>query len=289
MEINRAKERYCPCCSTVKEKSKFYPSPIATNEYLPYCKECVGKKYRAASQALDSKWGAFWCVCMEMGVPMFREKFQLLKAQYDGFDGKGRRPEPFGLYLALLKDGGVQYRGIFDSDMQLSEFVDLGIEQSPEEPTQKDMDAQRKQWDKVWGKDYDDEDCQRLDEYFEGYTNDIPEMDVGMTLRYRDLCKAELRKFKGDDDKGQTTKEIVDLMKLLKISDFSSAADKSDSRIAFEKLIAMIETTKPSECEDITKYVDMCGHEKDRAEDMRCLRNAIAGSRDYPDVPRDER
>ena len=289
MEINRAKERYCPCCSTVKEKSKFYPSPIAANEYLPYCKECVGKKYRAASQALDSKWGALWCVCMEMGVPLLREKFNLLKAQYDGLDGKGRRPEPFGLYLALLKDGGVQYRGIFDSDMQLSEFVDLGIEQSPEEPTQKDMDAQRKQWDKVWRKDFDDEDCQRLDEYFDGYTNDIPEMDVGMTLRYRDLCKAELRKFKGDDDKGQTTKEIVDLMKLLKISDFSSAADKSDSRIAFEKLIAMIETTKPAECEDITKYVDMCGHEKDRAEDMRCLRNAIAGSRDYPDIPRDER
>ena len=128
MEINRAKERYCPCCSTVKEKSKFYPSPIAANEYLPYCKECVGKKYRAASQALDSKWGALWCVCMEMGVPLLREKFNLLKAQYDGFDGKGRRPEPFGLYLALLKDGGVQYRGIFDGDMQLSEFVDLGIE-----------------------------------------------------------------------------------------------------------------------------------------------------------------
>ena len=156
MEINRAKERYCPRCSTVKEKSKFYPSPIVANEYLPYCKECVGKKYRAASQALDSKWGALWCVCMEMGVPLLREKFNLLKAQYDGLDGKGRRPEPFGLYLALLKDGGVQYRGIFDGDMQLSEFVDLGIEQSPEEPTQKDMDAQRKQWDKVWGKDYDD-------------------------------------------------------------------------------------------------------------------------------------
>ena len=287
MEINRAKERYCPCCSTVKEKSKFYPSPIVANEYLPYCKECVGKKYRAASQALDSKWGALWCVCMEMGVPLLREKFNLLKAQYDGLDGKGRRPEPFGLYLALLKDGGVQYRGIFDSDMQLSEFVDLGIEQSPEEPTQKDMDAQRKQWDKVWGKDYDDEDCQRLDEYFEEYTQDLFEMDMAMTMRYRDLCRAELKQFKGEGDK-DTFNQIKTLMSMLKLDDFKDNK-QSETEKFIERMAFTIENTKPAECEDLEKYKDFSGFGKTWEGLMRCLKNLVGGSRDYPDIPREER
>lgn len=286
MEINRAKERYCPCCSTVKEKSKFYPSPIATNEYLPYCKECVGKKYRAASQALDSKWGALWCVCMEMGVPLLREKFNLLKAQYDGLDGKGRRPEPFGLYLALLKDGGVQYRGIFDGDMQLSEFVDLGIEQSLEEPTQKDMDAQRKQWDKVWGKDYDDEDCQRLDEYFEDYTQDLFEMDMAMTMRYRDLCRAELKQFKGEGDK-DTFNQIKTLMSMLKLDDFKDNK-QSETEKFIERMAFTIENTKPAECEDLEKYKDFSGFGKTWDGLMRCLRNLVGGSRDYPQIPREE-
>lgn len=286
MEINRAKERYCPCCSTVKEKSKFYPSPIAANEYLPYCKECVGKKYRAASQALDSKWGALWCVCMEMGVPLLREKFNLLKAQYDGLDGKGRRPEPFGLYLALLKDGGVQYRGIFDGDMQLSEFVDLGIEQSPEEPTQKDMDAQRKQWDKVWGKDYDDEDCQRLDEYFEDYTQDLFEMDMAMTMRYRDLCRAELKQFKGEGDK-DTFNQIKTLMSMLKLDDFKDNK-QSETEKFIERMAFTIENTKPAECEDLEKYKDFSGFGKTWDGLMRCLKNLVGGSRDYPQIPREE-
>ena len=287
MEINRAKERYCPCCSTVKEKSKFYPSPIATNEYLPYCKECVGKKYRAASQALDSKWGALWCICMEMGVPLLRDKFNLLKAQYDGLDGKGRRPEPFGLYLALLKDGGVQYRGIFDSDMQLSEFVDLGIEQSPEEPTQKDMDAQRKQWDRVWGKDYDNEDCQRLDEYFEDYTQDLFEMDMAMTMRYRDLCRAELKQFKGEGDK-DTFNQIKTLMSMLKLDDFKDNK-QSETEKFIERMAFTIENTKPAECEDLEKYKDFSGFGKTWDGLMRCLKNLVGGSRDYPDIPREER
>lgn len=287
MEINRAKERYCPCCSTVKEKSKFYPSPIASGEFLPYCRECAGKKFRAAAQALDSKWGALWCICMEMGVPLFREKFQLLKAQYDGLDGKGRRPEPFGLYLSLLKDGGVQYRGIFDSDMQLSEFVDLGIEQSPEEPTQKDMDAQRKQWDKVWGKDYDDEDCQRLDEYFENYTQDFFEMDMAMTMRYRDLCRAELKQFKGEGDK-DTFNQIRTLMSMLKLDDFKDNK-QSETEKFIERMAFTIENTKPAECEDLEKYKDFSGFGKTWDGLMRCLKNLVGGSRDYPDIPREER
>ena len=288
MEINRAKERYCPCCSAVKEKSKFYPSPIATNEYLPYCKECVGKKYRAAAQALDSKWGALWCICMEMGVPMLRDKFNLLKAQFDLFDGKGRRPEPCGMYLTLLRDAGIQYRGIFDSDMQLSDFVDLSVQQVADEPTQKDLDEKRKQWDRVWGAQYkDDDDCEWLDEQFEKYTMDILELEPAQETLYRDLCRALLERFKGNMDK-VVFDQIKTLMSMLKLDDFKDNK-QSEKEKFIERMAFTIKNTKPAECEDLEKYKDFSGFGKTWDGLMRCLKNLVGGSRDYPDIPREER
>ena len=288
MEISRAKERYCRCCSTVKEKSKFYPSPIMANEYLPYCRECVGKKYRAAAQVLDSKWGALWCICMEMGVPMLRDKFNLLKAQFDLFDGKGRRPEPFGMYLTLLRDAGIQYRGIFDSDMQLSDFVDLGVQQVADEPTQKDLDEKRKRWDRVWGAQYkDDDDCEWLDEQFEKYTMDILELEPAQETLYRDLCRALLERFKGNMDK-VVFDQIKTLMSMLKLDDFKDNK-QSETEKFIERMAFTIENTKPAECEDLEKYKDFSGFGKTWDGLMRCLKDLVGGSREYPDIPREER
>ena len=287
MEINRAKERYCPRCSTVKEKSKFYPSPIMANEYLPYCRECVGKKYRAAAQVLDSKWGALWCICMVMGVPMLRDKFNLLKAQFDLFDGKGRRPEPFGMYLTLLRDAGIQYRGIFDSDMQLSDFVDLSVQQVADEPTQKDLDEKRKRWDRVWGAQYkDDDDCEWLDEQFEKYTMDILELEPAQETLYRDLCRALLERFKGNMDK-VVFDQIKTLMSMLKLDDFKDNK-QSETEKFIERMAFTIENTKPAECEELEKYKDFSGFGKTWDGLMRCLKNLVGGSRDYPQIPREE-
>ena len=287
MEYNRAKERLCGCCQKPKDKQTFHSNPIKVG-YMYMCKECCTAKFKDALAATGNEGAALWAVCMANDLPLVREIYDAAIEQLKQVPaGAGRKPNIFLTYIALLKDSDKQYNGCYDSDMQLSDFIHISTDE--EIAAAERSDAELAQQRKIWGVGFDDEDYERLDDYFDGYTADIPDMDVGMTLRYRDLCKAELRKFKGDDEKGQTTKEITDLMKLLKISDFANAADKSDSRIAFEKLIAMIETTKPAECEDLKKYVDICGHEKDRAEDMRCLRNAIAGTRDYPDVPRDER
>lgn len=291
MEYNRAKERLCGCCQKPKDKQTFHSNPIKVG-YMYMCKECCTNKFKEALTATGNEGAALWATCMANDLPVVREIYDATVEQLkQTLAGVGRKPNIFLTYIALLKDCDKQYNGCYDSDMQLGDFIHIGTDEEIADAERSDAELaqQRKIWAKIWGVGFDDEDYERLDGYFDGYTADIPDMDVGMTLRYRDLCKAELRKFKGDDEKGQTTKEITDLMKLLKISDFANAADKSDSRIAFEKLIAMIETTKPAECEDLKKYVDMCGHEKDRAEDMRCLRNAIAGTRDYHDIPRDER
>lgn len=291
MEYNRTKERLCGCCQKPKDKQTFYSNPIKPG-YMYMCKECCTTKFKDALAATGNEGAALWAVCMANDLPMIREIYEATIEQLKQVPmGAGRKPSLFLTYVALLKDCGKKYSGCYDSDMQLGDFIHIGTDDEIADAENRDADIveQRKVWAKTWGADFEDEDYEQLDDYFDGYTADIPDMDVGMMLRYRDLCKAELRKFKGDDEKGQTTKEITDLMKLLKIADFANAADKSDSRIAFEKVTAMIETSKPAECEDLQKFIDLCGYEKDRAEDMRCLQNAIAESRLYPDIPRSEK
>lgn len=286
MEINRAKERMCPACSKIKDKTKFYPNPNKAGEYLPYCRECTSFKFRAAEENLNSKWAALWCVCMEMGVPLFKDKFEAIRNQYESYSGVGRRPEPFSMYLAMLKDAGVKYKGIFESDMQLSDFVDLNIGDNDGEISQKDLDAQRKEWDRVWGSSYNNEQCERLDNYYAAYTDSLEQMDAGRMLRYRDLCKAELRKFEGEDSK-DVTDEILKLMKLLKIDSFETQ-EKSDMDRFIDRLIWKIEETEPSEEEDESKYKDVAGFENSFTHIMRCMQNLLTGTKNYPKIPRAE-
>lgn len=286
MEINRVKERMCPCCSRIKDKTKFYPNPVKPGEYLAYCRECTSIKFRTAEANLDSKWAALWCVCMEMGVPLFKDKFEALKNQYESYSGSGRRPEPFSMYVAMLKDAQVQYKGIFESDMQLSDFVDLNIGQDDGEISQKDLDAQRKEWDRIWGSSYNNEQCERLDNYYTAYTESLEQMDAGRMLRYRDLCKAELRKFEGDNGK-EVTEEILKLMKLLNIDSFESQ-EKSDMDRFIDRLIWKIEETEPAEEEDESKYKDIAGFENSFTHIMRCMQNLLTGTKNYPKIPRAE-
>lgn len=286
MEINRVKERMCPCCSRIKDKTKFYPNPMKSGEYLPYCRECTSIKFRTAEANLDSKWAALWCVCMEMGVPLFKDKFEALRNQYESYSGSGRRPEPFSMYVAMLKDAQVQYKGIFESDMQLSDFVDLNIGDDSDGMSQKDLDAQRKEWDRIWGSSYNNEQCERLDNYYAAYTDSLEQMDAGRMLRYRDLCKAELRKFEGDDGK-EATEEILKLMKLLKIDSFESQ-EKSDMDRFIDRLIWKIEETEPAEEEDESKYKDIAGFENSFTHIMRCMQNLLTGTKNYPKIPRAE-
>ena len=51
----------------------------------------------------------------------------------------------------------------------------------------------------------------------------------------------------------------------------------------------MIENEEPAEDEDKEKYRDIAGYEKSFKEIMRSMRNLIAGTKDYPDIPKEER
>ena len=272
---------FCPYCGKEKQDSQFYKSPIKTGEYIKPCKSCVTELYKQALESTKDQGAALWATCMQTGIPMRRAEYT---ACLDTLEkaAKGKKPSLFMLYHTYLSTSPDKLTGVWDSDMELSNFKDLGDVAKSET----DEMALKARWRKQWGGDYEDEDCQWLDDMFDSYTADIFEMDTAMEMSYRDICKLELEQYKNGVNK-DTQSQIKTLMSLLKLDDFKSN-QKSDAERAFEKRIAWVEYTKPSECEDLTRFVDMVGYEKDKGEKMRSLRNAVAGTRDYPAIPKEE-
>lgn len=288
MEYNRAKERLCGCCQKPKDKQTFHSNPIKPG-YMYMCKECCTTKFKNALAATGNEGVALWAVCMANDLPMVREIYEATIEQLKQVPmGAGRKPSLFLTYIALLKDSDKQYRGCYDSDMQLGDFIHIGTEDEIAESERRDADIaeQRKVWAKTWGADFDDDDCVWLDDMFESYTGEIYEMDTGMEMRYRDLCRAELRKFKDGADK-EVSDEIFKLMKLLKIDQFKENK-RSDTEKFIERMAWQIENTKPAECEDLDKYKDVSGFEPTWGHIMRCVKNLCAGTKEYPAIPRDE-
>lgn len=272
---------FCPYCGKEKQDSQFYKSPIKTGEYIKPCKSCVTELYKQALESTKDQGAALWSTCMQTGIPMRRAEYTACLETLEKA-AKGKKPSLFMLYHTYLSTSSDKLTGVWDSDMELSNFKDLGDVAKGET----DEVALKARWRKQWGGDYEDEECQWLDDMFDSYTADIFEMDTAMEMRYRDLCKLELEQYKNGVNK-DTQSQIKTLMSLLKLDDFKSN-QKSDAERAFEKRIAWVEYTKPSECEDLTRFVDMVGYEKDKGEKMRSLRNAVAGTRDYPAIPKEE-
>ena len=145
--------------------------------------------------------------------------------------------------------------------------------------------------ERLWGK-FEVEDYELLNAFFDMYTQDLPNMDTALELRYRDLCKAELRKRKADEngDIGEITKAEESLRKNMALLKLDKFQDNKQSEVEkhIERMCWMVENTKPCECEDLEKYKDFSGFGIKWAEIMRCMRNLIANTRDYPEIQKGE-
>ena len=151
---------------------------------------------------------------------------------------------------------------------------------------------------RVWGKfvnsdgELDEESYNYLNFTFEDYTKDLIEMDANLIRRYRDLCKAELRKRKADEsgdiqEIAKAQDSLKKMLDMLNLSDFKKG--EADERKQFiDKIAWMIEETEPAEEEDEEKYRDIAGYEKIYDDFMRSMRNILTGDRNYPTIPKEE-
>ena len=287
MAINRMTEKYCPQCESSKPFNSFHPHIVVGQKYMPWCKTCTGAKLREYIKKTGSEGAGLWCLLAECGIPFLRDVWNSTQKIISEGTGAGRKPDLFLTYVRTLKEFGIIVEGFWQSDVMLDEFIEVYGEGKEEQEELIDL----KEQERIWGK-FEPEDYEFLNFTFNEYTQELLEMDANLIRRYRDLAKAELRKRKADESGDiQEIKNAQNILNnqlsLLKLNEFKSH-NKTDEQLAFEKRVAMIEYTKPSECEDLKVYLDMVGYEKEKGLMMRSLRNAIAGTRDYPDIPKEE-
>ena len=279
MNNSRRSELSCPVCGKVKNKSQFNKSPISSQGYLYFCKTCTNTKLKSYIDMLGNEGAALWCLCMEQGVPFMKQAWETAYANYQ----KDKTLNLFLLYLEAYDALDEKPTGLWDSDVMLSDFFSQNHVDTVDLQKQRIMD---------WGH-YEVSDYEFLEAKMYEYTSQFKNMKPSQVNRYRDLCKAELRKRKLEEDPDAQQKditaagkEIMDLMKMLKIDNFQSDT-RSDVERQLEYQAAIMEQTKPCEDEDILKYQDFCGCQKLEKQLMRPLRNLIAGTKDYPYVSKE--
>lgn len=285
-EFNRTKENWCPNCMTAKENKYFIQSLSPVHDrFLPLCRTCLTARFKTYKNILNSDGGALWCICSEMSYPVIK-KYYDVALEKQSTDTRNL----FMIYHSILKDEGFQINGFWQSDMMLDDIIELDTK-TDEITEDKEKAVDLAEQERIWGK-FEEEDYELLNSFFDMYTQDLPNMDAALELRYRDLCKAELRKRKADEngDISEISKAEESLRKnmaLLKLDKFQDNK-QSDVEKHIERICWMIENTKPCECEDLEKYKDFSGFGIKWAEIMRCMRNLIANTRDYPEIQKGE-
>lgn len=271
-------EVYCSCCEKVLPISKFLKKPNSKTSVYPLCKSCYNAKYAAYKDKTNSD-AAVWCLLAELGAPYYRD----IWVKIDTTIKSTKYMDKIGAYLKLAQDFEKPLDGIWQSDTALESLIDMPVSETSEE-VKGNYAAEQ---ETLWGMDsngsnYDKADYDFLNGLYNDYTQDIVNIDTAQTMRYRDLCKAELRKHKGDVGK-ETTEEILKLMKLLKLDNFQENK-QSDTEKFIDRWAWRIENEEPAECEDLNKYKDYAGNEKMWADILRVVRNAISGSKEYPTI-----
>lgn len=283
-------KKVCGCCQTAKSPNQFHKSPMSSGQFLPICKLCCKEKLKAYTEITGSESAAFWLVLSELGVPFIKEV-------WDNFQAFKATATPsidlIMAYLRTLSESGMKIEGFWQSDVMLDMLMDSVVDRDVEK---EELDLTEQQ--KIWGKFMSDgkldvEAYQFLNETFEDYTKELYDMDANLEKRYRDLAKCELRLRKANEsgDGGEISKAQDSLNKqlaLLKMNEFQSK-QLSDEKRAFEYNVSLIENYRPAECEQLQEYLDRVGYEKEKAILMRSIRNAIAETREYPDIPKEYR
>ena len=282
-----AQLRFCPSCGSNKGLPQFYKNPLANSKglLLPYCKHCCTMKFKNYADKFKNDKAALWCVLAQLNIPFKTEVWEAVQL----FALGAKNPDIVSLYMTGYVELGILAEGFWESDEMLFDFYGVA-------PKVESIDYKEEilKWGRFEVDGRIDEEAYRfLNKIYEEYTSEILDMDANLVNRYRDLAKAEWRKRKADESgEIQEIKNAQDILNkqlsLLKLNEFKNNK-QSETEKFIERMAWTIENTKPAECEDLEKYKDFSNFLPTWKEILRCVRNLVAGTRDYPDIPPEER
>lgn len=295
--------RVCCFCHTPKQKSQFYKNVSKTDfnsGYSIFCRPCCARMFKKYLTDTKSLGAAFWLLLAKIDLPFYYDLWKPVKDAYDLFMSdrkRGNDPDWFGMYLQALYDSeGYKTDGFYNSDTMIDVLYTLQINDEDTEGLLRTKDFNLSSQQGLWGRYIDEQGRPDLEAYeflnkeYRQYTKDLGEINTNLENRYRDLCRCELRlrraNEKGDGQEISRAQESLSKqLSLLKLNDFQSN-NVSEEEKFIERQIWMIENTKPAECEDLNKYKDYSKMTGEWEEIMRTTNNLVAGTREYPDLPK---
>lgn len=291
----RKKTKVCMACEQEKPCTAFYKSPNPLYDYVPLCNQCRNERLATYNKVAKTDGGGLWILLMELGIPFISSVWKETEEDLKGPFGRGVKPNSFVRYMEHLEESGIEVQGIWQSDVMLTDLVDFAPEAREARKLQVEVDKLIKIWGRFTTKDGNiDQDAYLfLENSFENYTQELSEIDVNTENRYRDLCRCELqlRRANESNDANDISKaqdRLNKQLKLLNLDTFNNNA-KSEQEKFIDRIAWMIEETEPAEEEDRKKYRDIAGYEKSFGEIMRSMKNLLTGSRDFPNIPVDEK
>lgn len=282
---------YCPCCKEHKGYNSFFKSPLLDDDkYVVFCKPCLNKKLDRYKKKIKNDKLAVWSVLAECKVPFIKTVYEQSEA-LQTVGSKYKKPEFLTTYFRCMYECGESYHGFWESDVMADELMDKKRTEENKNVFNGDEEIQK------WGKIVDEKGKLDIEAYnylnlhFNQYTQELPNMDVNLENRYRDLVRCELRlrraNEKGDGNEISKAQDSLNKqLALLRLNDFQSN-HITDEKRAFEHNVSLIENYRPAECEELKEYLDKVGYEKEKAILMRSIRNAIAETREYPNIPKE--
>lgn len=291
----RKKTKVCMACEQEKPCTAFYKSPNPLYDYVPLCNQCRNERLATYNKVAKTDGGGLWILLMELGIPFISSVWKETEEDLKGPFGRGVKPNSFVRYMEHLEESGIEVQGIWQSDVMLTDLVDFAPEAREARKLQVEVDKLIRIWGKFTTRDgsIDQDAYLFLENNFENYTQELPEMDVNTENRYRDLCRCELQLRRANEsgdanDISKAQDRLNKQLKLLNLDTFNNSI-KSEQEKFIDRIAWMIEETEPAEEEDRKKYRDIAGYEKSFGEIMRSMKNLLTGSRDFPNIPVDEK
>ena len=291
----RKKTKVCMACEQEKPCTAFYKSPNPLYDYVPLCNQCRNERLATYNKVAKTDGGGLWILLMELGIPFISSVWKETEEDLKGPFGRGVKPNSFVRYMEHLEESGIEVQGIWQSDVMLTDLVDFAPEAREAKKLQVEVDKLIRIWGRFTTKDgsIDQDAYLFLENNFENYTQELPEMDVNTENRYRDLCRCELQLRRANEsgdanDISKAQDRLNKQLKLLNLDTFNNNI-KSEQEKFIDRIAWMIEETEPAEEEDRKKYRDIAGYEKSFGEIMRSMKNLLTGSRDFPNIPVDEK
>ena len=250
---------------------------------VPYCKKCLQKIFEYYKNETNSEKTAAYFTLMKIDTPLIEEIFDSVVNKKGSFN--------LSTYMAEL-----QKRDSNKDIWQDFSGTDVELKDISEVKTIAERKKEINALEKKWGIQDCIEDYDFLEETFDRYTNNIKFVNPQQEDLYKDLCRDRLllrkindNRYGGEETIDKVQNRIGKTMSTLKLDLFEKQAEKSDIEKILEKQIWEIENTEPAEVVDKNEYKDFLNIESDWGNHiLRAIRNLLTGSKDYPNITKDE-